>query len=72
MERVKRIELSRLAWEARALPLSYTRLNTNDYSKESSGHQAKFKFFRRAGFDPFYKYNTTYHQINISYVKKVP
>ncbi|EFV00533.1 hypothetical protein HMP0721_2349 [Pseudoramibacter alactolyticus ATCC 23263] len=47
-------------------------MNTNDYSKESSGHQAKFKFFRRAGFDPFYKYNTTYHQINISYVKKVP
>ena len=27
MERVKRIELSQLAWKARALPLSYTRIN---------------------------------------------
>ncbi len=29
MERVKGIEPSRLAWKARALPLSYTRLSPN-------------------------------------------
>lgn len=45
MERVKRIELSRLAWEARALPLSYTRWNTKIIAKNWTGIKQNLNFF---------------------------
>lgn len=45
LERVKRIELSRLAWEAKALPLSYTRLNTKIIAKNWTGIKQNLNFF---------------------------
>jgi hypothetical protein len=40
MERVKGIEPSSLAWEARALPLSYTRKERQSYSAEMFRHSS--------------------------------
>ena len=45
MERVKRIELSRLAWEARALPLSYTRWNKKIIANKRTGIKQNLNFF---------------------------